>query len=227
MCQGIIYRATNLINGKIYIGKTIQTFDERKRDHTKSRNLNKCGYFHKAIKKYGKQNFKWEIIYECDDILILNVMETFKIMVCHSHYSEGRGYNLTWGGEGTYGYKHTDETKRKISERNKGNIAWNKGKTNIYSDETKIKMSKSQSKRKHTDESKLKMSKTRKGKKLTEEHKRKISISHKKYGDDVIKEVIKQHNNGIKIKDISLSMNIPWQSVYRLLKRTFTTKCLQ
>ena len=114
MCQGIIYKSTNLINGKCYIGKTITSLTKRKNNHiytSKKFNENgKCSkdeyrcYFYNALNKYGIENFKWEIIYECDDELILNIMETMKIIVNHSHRSEG-GYNITWGGEGCSGYR--------------------------------------------------------------------------------------------------------------------------
>ena len=39
-------------------------------------------------------------------------METMKIIVNHTHISENKGYNLTWGGGGSSGYKFTSEQKR-------------------------------------------------------------------------------------------------------------------
>ena len=119
----VIYKATNLINGKCYIGKTIQEFRIRKTRHFQDiKNSSDNAYFHNAIKKYGKKNFTWEVIFECDDVLILNVMETMKIIVNHSHWTEGKGYNLTWGGECEQkkGFKHTEETKKKMSKSHTG-----------------------------------------------------------------------------------------------------------
>lgn len=114
---GIIYKATNNINGKCYIGKTTRSLEKRKLEHIRDK---RCSAIHRALIKYGEENFKWEIIYECDDPFILNVMETFKIMVNHSHYTEG-GYNLTYGGDGhSRGYKLSNKTKEKISKGNKG-----------------------------------------------------------------------------------------------------------
>lgn len=59
----IIYRARNIFNNKIYIGKTKQSFKKRISDHKydaiHKRRLDK---FHKAIIKYGFENFEWEII---------------------------------------------------------------------------------------------------------------------------------------------------------------------
>ena len=176
---GIIYKATNLINGKCYIGQTTLTLRGRINEHKKAAKVNKYPsiVFHKAIRKHGIENFKWEILCECDSKNILNIRETMKIIVEHSYISEGMGYNLTYGGEGTFGYKHTNDTKEKIRCRNKGKEAWNKGKTNIYSDETRKQMSISQGKRKHSSETKTKMSSQRKGKSKSDETKMKMSIA--------------------------------------------------
>jgi group I intron endonuclease len=109
----IIYKATNLINGKCYVGQTTKDFEKYKNSHIKNA-LN--GYektFYDAIRKHGKDNFKWEILKEnIKDKLMLNLMETFMIMVHHSHISES-GYNKTWGGDGG---PCSEETKEKIRQ---------------------------------------------------------------------------------------------------------------
>lgn len=99
MSYGIIYQFTNKVNGKIYIGKTIYPLNTRKGQHLyEARSCRRPSYFHKALRKYGIKNFKWEILCECDDKLLLGIRETMKIIVTHSHVSEG-GYNLTWGND--------------------------------------------------------------------------------------------------------------------------------
>jgi group I intron endonuclease len=161
MRKGIIYKATNLINGKIYIGKTIQKFVRRKNNHIRhaSNNLDNF-YFHNAIRKYGIENFKWEIIYECNDGLLLNLMETMKIIINHSHVSEG-GYNMTWGGDGQFGRICSDETKRNISKKLKG--------------------------RKLTDEHRIKVIEGLKGRKMTEYNKKRLfDVKLKSYIIEVI-----------------------------------------
>ena len=50
------------------------------------------------------------------------------------------GYNLTDGGDGTCGMKHSLKTRAKISESSKGHIPWNKGKKGMYSQDTLIKI---------------------------------------------------------------------------------------
>ena len=60
MENGKIYKYTNLINGKIYIGQTKQTLEQR--DYKHQTQLNDNTYFHRAIKKYGRKNFSLELI---------------------------------------------------------------------------------------------------------------------------------------------------------------------
>ena len=60
----IIYKATNKINGKSYIGQTTKELDERIKGHL---NSNKNLYFHKALEKYSIDNFEWTILEECND----------------------------------------------------------------------------------------------------------------------------------------------------------------
>jgi len=132
----IIYKVINRINGKCYIGQTIQILEERKNQHL--HNYIKT-YFHNALKKYGEDNFDWEIIEKCDSKNELDEMEFHYIKQYNSHIFEG-GYNLTWGGEGITGYKHSDETKTKIG--NKSKQTWNnRNNNNNNLEEYKTKIS--------------------------------------------------------------------------------------
>ena len=67
-----IYKITNLINSKIYIGQTIRSINVRWNQH-KSESFNNHGHgynyhLHNAIRKYGSDNFKIEIIEQCPDV---------------------------------------------------------------------------------------------------------------------------------------------------------------
>jgi group I intron endonuclease len=151
----IIYKTTNLINGKIYIGK------DTKNNPTY---LGSGVLLKKAIDKYGKENFIKEIIEKCNEHDILNEREKYWINVFDSKNTL-IGYNIAEGGHG--GLTYTDETRKRISEMFKGRFV---------SEETKQKMSKSRKgKFKHTEKAKEKISKKHKGKKLTQEHRDKIS----------------------------------------------------
>lgn len=61
MKLGKIYRITNLVNNKIYIGQTIRDLKVRFKQHCYKKG---CTYLHNAILKYGKENFKIELIEE-------------------------------------------------------------------------------------------------------------------------------------------------------------------
>lgn len=132
----IIYKATNKINGKVYIGQTTRNIDVRKMDHIYSANSNNGYYFHNAIVKYGIDNFNWDIIDECNNIDELNLLEE-QYIVQYDSMNEKNGYNLTSGGKNFtmsdvirqklkdcskhlsgkdnpfYGKKHTDKSKQK------------------------------------------------------------------------------------------------------------------
>lgn len=91
--KGIIYKVTNKVNGKSYIGQTRYTLEFRWRQHLhKKDNV----YFHNAIKKYGAENFSLEVLEECD-VDKLNSREIFYIAK-YNTFEEG--YNLTIGGDG-------------------------------------------------------------------------------------------------------------------------------
>ena len=61
MIKIIIYKATNIKNGKIYIGLTTKTLEERIKHHKRD-SLRMDTYFYRAIKKHGFDSFKWEVI---------------------------------------------------------------------------------------------------------------------------------------------------------------------
>ena len=97
MENGKIYKYTNLINGKIYIGQTKQTLEQR--DYKHQIQLNDNTYFHRAMKKYGRDNFSLELIEDHIPFNQLNEKEKFYIDFFESFYTTGKGYNLTQGGQ--------------------------------------------------------------------------------------------------------------------------------
>ena len=90
------YKVTNLINGKIYIGKT-NNFKKRKLEHTRY-DVNNENIFHKALRKYGENNFIWEVIDECEGLDEINKLEKYYIRKYKSY--KPNGYNMTKGGDG-------------------------------------------------------------------------------------------------------------------------------
>ena len=93
-----IYKITNKLNGKIYIGKTTKTIEERYKEHCndymKDRNENRPLY--RAMKKYGIKNFSIEEIEECSTSNS-SERETYWIEYYNSF---SNGYNATRGGDG-------------------------------------------------------------------------------------------------------------------------------
>jgi group I intron endonuclease len=137
--EHIIYKVTNTINNKIYIGQT-KDFEERKRTHLKDANKQYDNMiFHKAIRKYGNNNFKWETLTECDsedaDALEVKYVKEF----C-SHFIEGFGYNMTFGGKSNKGYSHTDKYKKGMSERMMGNT-YAEGRSLTIEDKERLRLS--------------------------------------------------------------------------------------
>lgn len=96
--MGIIYIAENKLNGKSYIGKTICTLDKRKREHSHSAKYKYRTLFHKALRKYGMENFNWRVLWEGDEDK-LDEKECFFIEENKTHYISGHGYNMSYGGE--------------------------------------------------------------------------------------------------------------------------------
>lgn len=201
-----IYKTTNIINQRIYVGKS--KFNNA--HYIGSGNLIKA-----AIKKYGKNNFTKEIIDNADTLKEINEKETYWIIKLKSHVSAG-GYNITWGGEGgdtltgnprreeilanrDYSYisessyrKHMSEIMkgnkklinslkgRKLSEEHKESIK--NGMREALKDTEKrnsISHKGIKKEKPFTPEHRDKLSKLHKGKPKTQEHKDKIRLKIK------------------------------------------------
>ena len=149
-----IYKITNQINGKIYIGKhSTNNLDD---GYMGSGVLIK-----KAIQKYGIENFTKEYLAFCDTEEKLNWFEKFYIK---KYKAREVGYNLTDGGDGCLGRKQTEETKQKLRKPK--------------SEETKQKISEAQ-KRYCKEHSGQNTGNHYSLGPMTDEHKQKLSESHK------------------------------------------------
>jgi hypothetical protein len=125
---GIVYKVTNTINDKCYIGITTQDFKKYQRRHylQSKRKSEKYKAFHEAIRKYGFNNFIWEILEECKTKNDLCNREIFYIKYFNSYigFDNSNGYNMTLGGE-RYSYNLKDhpyenEIRNKLSNIRKG-----------------------------------------------------------------------------------------------------------
>lgn len=115
MENGKIYKYTNLINGMTYIGQTKQTLEQR--DYKHLTQLNDNTYFHRAMKKYGRDNFTLELIEDKIPFNQLDAKEKYYIDYFESFYTTGKGYNLTQGGQwGSGTQKITIQQSNEIKE---------------------------------------------------------------------------------------------------------------
>jgi group I intron endonuclease len=197
-----VYRTTNLINNKIYIGQS---------KYNDPNYLGSGVFIKKAIEKYGRENFLKEILEECSTQESTNEREKFWIKETNSKDRE-IGYNVADGGysfimndeikskikntlSGKYtrensfrhGIKLTEDHKKLISESNTGRK---------FSEETRKNMSESRMGIVYSLETRKKMSESHIGKILTDEHKERIgnSLVGRVYSEESIE---KLRNNNI------------------------------
>lgn len=122
-----IYKIENLINGKVYIGQSNdikRRWYHHKRDSIKETSPSYNYPLYRAFRKYGIDNFKFEIIEECLEEE-LNDKEIYYIELYTSFigFKDSNGYNQTLGGEGSRGRKVNSEELKIMSERMKGKFA--------------------------------------------------------------------------------------------------------
>ena len=190
----------------VYVGFTRRPIEVRWNDHCKTAKKGSTYALHCAIRKYHTDAFTVDCLYESEDIEhIKNCMEPHYIWLYQTFCNMKKGgYNMTMGGDGIIGYKHSIETLEKMSAAHVGRVYSLTGvKTQPLSEDTKKKISialtgkprsdeacraisKSATGRKHTEETKAKIRAARlkqlcprSGKKHTEETKAKISQSKK------------------------------------------------
>lgn len=120
------YKITNLKNGKIYIGRTARIRDRWNEHVSRAFNINSNKYNYplsRAIRKYGTNNFQFQII-ACSEInQAINSSEKCYIRLYRSNiniFGKDFGYNLTDGGEGVFGFVLSDATRAKMSASHKG-----------------------------------------------------------------------------------------------------------
>jgi hypothetical protein len=115
--MGHIYKI-EFPNGKNYIGQTTTSIEQRKREHKSSAKKSKTTILlYNALRKYDMiETFELIQIDSADTMEELSEKEMKYILEYNSFYRHGKGYNMTYGGEGCNGYVFTEEDRQKISE---------------------------------------------------------------------------------------------------------------
>lgn len=110
-----IYQIKNLINNKIYIGSSTN-IDKRWNNHIYKwlKNTHPNLHFQNAFNKYGIENFIFEILEIVEDVNLLIEREQFYIDDLKPQY------NIRLIAESNIGFKHSEETKKNMSEARKG-----------------------------------------------------------------------------------------------------------
>jgi group I intron endonuclease len=178
----IIYKATNKINNKIYVGQTTKKLEERIKGHLKKSK----SIISKAINKHGIENFTFEVIDYAINKDELDEKEIYWIKICNS--LTPIGYNISNGGQGKSKICN-DYVKELISLGLKNSEKWNKIKN---SEEYKQKI-------------REKYFNYNKGKKFSKEHSEKIWLANKervlKYNKSTSKKwiMVDEFNNIIRL----------------------------
>ena len=194
-----VYKHTNTINNKCYIGITSQQPNKRW--------LNGYGYskaqpkFYNAIQKYGWEKFTHEILFEN---LTLEEANNKEIELIAFYNSCEAGYNTSTGGNGNPGHVVTPEMRKQMSLAHIGQVSWTKCKpltethkhnlslahigksTGKCSEETKVKISKALKNKPKSEEARRHMSEAKKGTEPWNKGKTGIA-GHKKSDDEKFK----------------------------------------
>ncbi|MBR2774280.1 MAG: GIY-YIG nuclease family protein [Selenomonadaceae bacterium] len=169
---GVVYLVWNMVNGRRYVGQTTRKVEERFKEHA-------CGKKYligKAIRKYGKENFRYGVIKSCASKEELNAQEIYFIAALHC--KAPYGYNCTDGGECGNGRIILKEMRDNMS-------AAQIKRFKDPNEHTKISLALSGAKHpnfgKHrTDESRAKMSESKIGHEVSDRTRLKISKAFRK-----------------------------------------------
>lgn len=130
----IVYLIRNTANGKVYVGKTINSLEARWKEHIKDSKTRTNRHISNAIRKYGKRRFELRVLTpNCVTSGHADSIESYWIRRLRSS-NRLHGYNMTRGGDGApignkyrLGKLHSEETKKKISRNRTGKGRGGKG----------------------------------------------------------------------------------------------------
>lgn len=204
-----IYIIKNKVNKKLYLGKTIH-IEKRRKEHLNRlrRGKHENKYLQRAFNKYGEQNFIFDVLIK-DNSLTDDELDSLEIMYIRlfNLKDSNYGYNLTYGGGGSVGYKATEEQRRKRSIKSKGKNNPFYGKK--ISKEQREKMNDGIRKVTKTKEYREKMSIVMKGRVFTEEHSKNKSLAQMGGKNPQARRVSVDGEIFDCVKDVAIKYGIP------------------
>ena len=220
-----IYRITNKITDKSYIGKTGVSFGDRWDCHRAQLNggYHDNPHLQRAWNKYGSENFEFCII---ETVIDISVLDELEIKYIKEYRDAEKCYNILDGGEGGFmlGSHLSEETKKRIGEKNRVNMTGRKA-----SAETRAKMSESQRKRYElwTDEDRTahgkKSSQCASGYHWSDEAKERFAKKQQTQPNgatldiDIVHEIRRLHEQeGKSFTEISEILDVPRRNVYMI-----------
>lgn len=222
-----IYRITNIKNGMSYIGKTGMNFGDRWSNHKSLLNSGKHSNSHlqNAWNKYGESMFEFAVVESVTDPAVLNELE---IKYISEYKSAGISYNIHDGGDGgcNSGRHLSEETKRKIGEKNRINMLGRKA-----SNDTKLKMSESQKRRysSWTDDDRARhgsiVSEKSRGYHWSEESRKRFSELQRnnpnraKFTPDDIRAIRRKKSEGSKLSELAIEYNTSESYISNIVHR--------
>lgn len=181
-----IYQIRNTINGKIYVGSSVN-LRKRKNGHlsTLRRGIHSSTHLQRAFNKYGEEAFVFEVLELCD-VNELEDRETFWIKEKNAN-NHDYGYNSRIYVESNLGFRHSEESKRKISEARRGKGTGKRNLSDDTRDFLRRKCIEQNLFQYHTEETERKriesVRKATVGKTLSDEHKENISKRNRGEGN--------------------------------------------
>lgn len=203
-----IYIFTNKINGKVYVGQSIYP-ESRKIQHINA-SKTKDYLFYRALRKYGIENFEFQVIEK--DIHVDKIGERERYWIKKLNSKAPNGYNSTDGGEGCPGMKYTIEARDKMSKSAKARCNYGvfpqQFSSWVYGDspkrhtplpaEVKKAISEKRKGTKTSEETKKKISKALKGKPKSEHQKQAVKAFNKKLPECKKQEIVQRLQDGLK-----------------------------
>lgn len=170
---GLLYLATNKVNGKIYVGQTCLGLPLRKYRHLRDARLGRGSLFHRAIRKYGEDAFEFKVVCVGPQGPWLDEME-IGLIAAYGSFGKA-GYNATAGGCGSrgntnfLGKRHTPETIEKMRQVKLGKVFTDEHRANLARARNKPGYTGGGKGYKHTEEYKRRMAEQNKGQQLSEQ----------------------------------------------------------